>query len=333
MMSTCREQNKCLHLGGIHFCLYGVYKQDKSPQLGGMVSNLVGSLSVILTVCLTDSFTLNAPATCMLKIWHLFIFQKVCQRNVSILCILVPRMVAMEPNFDFLNNFFLHHDFLTPKVPFLSIMCFAKPFLNFDLFALVDTKEQLTWSANYWKCFQRPFIWTKHQSSISIRRWDIDICILVARAEVCCRVEFSSNLSHFGLKALKSCLLTFFYLFALVVAGKELPQQPNSKIQKVFLKINVAKHQDSISEAEIQPVACICAMEANFGFFNLWRPQDSVLANETLLVWIVVLGPVTWCTLRVSFSFFLSEIQIRLCECALPMIYRVKLGRCISFAF
>ncbi len=33
------------------------------------------------------------------------------------------------------------------------------------------------------------------------------------------------------------------------------------------------------------------------------------------------------------FFIFLSEIRIRLCECALLMIYRVKLGRCISFAF
>ncbi len=37
-------------------------------------------------------------------------------------------------------------------------------------------------------------------------------------------------------------------------------------------------------------------------------------------------------TLR-FFFIFLSEIRIRLCKCALPMIYRVKLGRCISFAF
>ncbi len=33
------------------------------------------------------------------------------------------------------------------------------------------------------------------------------------------------------------------------------------------------------------------------------------------------------------FFIFLSEIRIRLCKCALPMIYRVKLGRCISLAF
>ncbi len=33
------------------------------------------------------------------------------------------------------------------------------------------------------------------------------------------------------------------------------------------------------------------------------------------------------------FFNFLSEIRIRLCDRALPMIYRVKLGRCISFAF
>ncbi len=56
------------------------------------------------------------------------------------------------------------------------------------------------------------------------------------------------------------------------------------------------------------------------------------------VVWVrvgvgVVLGPVTWCTLGVSFSFFCQKFGSDCASALLPMIYRVKLGRCISFAF
>ncbi len=56
-----------------------------------------------------------------------------------------------------------------------------------------------------------------------------------------------------------------------------------------------------------------------------------ITANHILVS--VVLGPFTWCTLPVSFSFFYQKFESDYASALLPMIYRVKLGRCISFAF
>ncbi len=60
--------------------------------------------------------------------------------------------------------------------------------------------------------------------------------------------------------------------------------------------------------------------------------QVFVIRKQSHRCWLqisVVLGPVTWCTLGVSFSFFCQKFGSDCVSVLLLMIYRVKMGGCI----